>query len=286
MGIFLGLATALAWGSSDFLARFVTRRIGTLRSLFYMQTWGFLLLTVYLISTHSWGHLFDGSGWRPWAWGFLAGGCNTVAMFSFYRCLEVGKVAVVAPLSASYPVLTLLLSTFSGERLTILRVCGVAVTLLGVILVARGEAGSDEASKSAKRGIAWALFAAIAFGALFWILGLRIIATTGPYASLWLIRMTGSLVSLSALHLKRIQVFKSLGASNWQPTVMGFLDTGAFALSNRGMQMEQVSIITVLSSLYGAVTVILAAVLLRERVSRLQWLGIVATFAGIFLISR
>jgi drug/metabolite transporter (DMT)-like permease len=286
MGIFLGLATALAWGSSDFLARFVTRRIGTLRSLFYMQTWGFLLLTVYLISTHSWGHLFDGSGWRPWAWGFLAGGCNTAAMFSFYRCLEVGKVAVVAPLSASYPVLTLLLSMFSGERLTILRVCGVAVTLLGVILVARGEAGSDEASKSAKRGIAWALFAAIAFGVLFWILGLRIIATTGPYASLWLIRMTGSLVSLSALHLKRIQVFKSLGASNWQPTVMGFLDTGAFALSNRGMQMEQVSIITVLSSLYGAVTVILAAVLLRERVSRLQWLGVVAIFTGIFLISR
>ncbi len=286
MGILLGLATALAWGSSDFLARFVTRRIGTLRSLFYMQTWGFLLLTLYLIVTHFWGHLFDGSGWRPWAWGFLAGGCNTVAMFSFYRCLEVGKVAVVAPLSASYPVLTLLLSMFSGERLTILRACGIAVTLLGVIFVARGEAGSDETSKNAKQGIAWALFAATAFGLLFWILGLRIIATTGPYASLWLIRMTGSLVSLSALLLKRLPVFESLGTSNWQPTVMGFLDTGAFALSNRGMQMEQVSVITVLSSLYGAVTVVLAALFLRERVSRIQWLGIIAIFAGILLISR
>ncbi len=251
-----------------------------------MQTWGFLLLTLYLIVTHFWGHLFDGSGWRPWAWGFLAGGCNTVAMFSFYRCLEVGKVAVVAPLSASYPVLTLLLSMFSGERLTILRACGIAVTLLGVIFVARGEAGSDETSKNAKQGIAWALFAATAFGLLFWILGLRIIATTGPYASLWLIRMTGSLVSLSALLLKRLPVFESLGTSNWQPTVMGFLDTGAFALSNRGMQMEQVSVITVLSSLYGAVTVVLAALFLRERVSRIQWLGIIAIFAGILLISR
>ena len=286
MGILLGLATALAWGSSDFLARFVTRRIGTLRSLFYMQTWGFLLLTLYLLITHSWGHLFDGSGWRPWAWGFLAGACNTVAMFSFYRCLEVGKVAVVAPLSASYPVLTLLLSMFSRERLTIFRICGIAATLLGVILVARGETGSDDASKNTERGIAWALFAAFAFGFLFWILGLRIIATTGPYASLWLIRMTGSLASLSILLLKRIPVFKSLGSSNWQPTVMGFLDTGAFALSNRGMQMEQVSVITVLSSLYGAVTVVLAAVFLRERVRRLQWLGIIAIFAGILLISR
>ncbi len=199
MGILLGLVTALAWGTSDFFARFVTRRVGTLRSLFYMQTWGFLLLTAYLLVTHSWGHLFDASGWRPWAWGFLAGGCNTVAMFSFYRCLEVGKVAVVAPLSASYPVLTLFLSIFSGERLSLLRFFGVVAVLIGVVLVARGEVVSDEPSKNVNSGIVWALIAAIFFGVLFWLLGLRIIATTGPYASLWLIRMTGSLASLSVL---------------------------------------------------------------------------------------
>ena len=93
MGILLGLATALAWGTSDFFARFVTRRIGTLRSLFYMQTWGFLLLTAYLLFTHSWGHLIDGSGWRPWAWGLLAGACNTVAMFSFGLCTAAGRQA-------------------------------------------------------------------------------------------------------------------------------------------------------------------------------------------------
>src|SRR5215467_697449 len=147
MGILLGLATAFAWGTSDFFARFVTRSVGTLRSLFYMQTWGLLLLTAYLFTTHSSGHLFDGSGWRPWAWGFLAGGCNTVAMFSFYRCLEVGKVAIVAPLSASYPVLTLFLSIFSGERLSVPRFCGIAAVLLGVILVAHGEVVPEEHAK-------------------------------------------------------------------------------------------------------------------------------------------
>jgi len=80
--------------------------------------------------------------------------------------------------------------------------------------------------------------------------------------------------------------FKSLGASNWQPALMGLLDTGAFALSNRGMQMEQISIVTVLSSLYGAVTVLLAAIFLRERIALLQWAGIVAIFVGIVLIGR
>ena len=286
MGILLGLATALAWGTSDFLARFVTRRIGTLRSLFYMQTWGFFLLSVYLLITHSWGHLFDGSGWQPWAWGFAAGACNTVAMFSFYRCLQVGNVAVVAPLSASYPVLTLLLSTFSGERLTAIRLCGIAITLLGVVCVARGETTSDEAAKGTKEGIAWALLASSLFGVLFWLFGSKVIATTGPFASLWLLRMTGSLSSLSVLLAKRMPVFQSLGKSNWQPFTMGFLDTSAFAVSNRGMQMEQISVVTVLSSLYGAVTVILAAILLRERVARMQWVGIISIFAGIVLISR
>ena len=76
MGILLGLLTALTWGGADFLARFATRRIGTLRAMFYMQGIGFVLLTIFLPWLGGWGHLTDGSGWRPWAWGLLAGGIN------------------------------------------------------------------------------------------------------------------------------------------------------------------------------------------------------------------
>jgi drug/metabolite transporter (DMT)-like permease len=64
------------------------------------------------------------------------------------------------------------------------------------------------------------------------------------------------------------------------------LDTGAFVLSNLGMKIEQVAVVTVLSSLYGAVTVGLAAIFLREHVSRWQWIGIATIFFGILLISR
>jgi len=66
---------------------------------------------------------------------------------------------------------------------------------------------------------------------------------------------------------------------------MGALDTSAFVLSNLGMKMEQVAVITVLSSLYGAVTVVLRPSP-QEHVSRWQWAGIVTIFAGLFLISR
>ena len=75
------------------------------------------------------------------------------------------------------------------------------------------------------------------------------------------------------------------GTNSWILGV-GILDTSAYLLNNYGMQHEQVSVVSVLASLYGAVTVGLAAMLLGERVSRMQWAGIVSIFFGILLISR
>src|SRR5258707_7342606 len=124
MGILLGVLTALTWGGSDFLARFATHRMGTLRAMLYMQLLGFILLTIALPWLGGWGHLADGSGWQPWAWGILAGSVNAVSTLSLYRSFEIGKMAVVAPLSASYPVLSVSLSLLSGERLSVPRALG------------------------------------------------------------------------------------------------------------------------------------------------------------------
>src|SRR5713226_9038825 len=140
MGIFLGVLTALTWGGSDFLARFATERMGTLLSL---QLTGFILLTIALPWLGGWGHLADGSGWHPWAWGVLAGCVNAVSTLGLYRSFEIGKMAVVAPLSASYPVLTVTLSLLSGERLSAARASGIACTMIGVLLVAGNEKPPD-----------------------------------------------------------------------------------------------------------------------------------------------
>src|ERR1700758_4281572 len=167
MGILLGLVTALTWGGADFVARFSTHRIGTLRTMFYMQFTGFLLLTVFMRWFGGWGHLADGSGWQPWAWGLLAGLLNACATLSLYRSFEIGKMAVVAPLSASYPALTLILSWLAGDHLSIARVVGILFILLGVAVVAGGEHAPSENSgqltKTNTRGIGWAIIAAVAF---------------------------------------------------------------------------------------------------------------------------
>ena len=66
---------------------------------------------------------------------------------------------------------------------------------------------------------------------------------------------------------------------------MGFFDTAAFAFNNLGMRMEQVAVMSVLGSLYGAVTVAFAGIFLKERIAPLQWAGIAAIFLGVAMIN-
>ena len=290
MGILLGLLTALTWGGADFIARFATHRIGTLRSMLYMQLIGFVTLTISLPLLGGWGHLADGSGWQPWAWGFLAGFFNAMAGIGFYRAFEIGKMAVVAPLSASYPALTLLLSWMTGERVSAVRIAGIICTLAGVAIVAGGEKTPDENDAEAMRrsghGIGWAIFASVGFAMLFWLLGIRVIERVGAVQTVWMIRLTSTLLIAAVILVSKQPVRVPRGGVRWMVLGMGVFDTGAFVLSNFGMKMEQVAVISVLGSLYGAVTVGLAAIFLKEHVSRWQWLGIVTIFFGIFLISR
>ena len=327
MGVLLGFLTALTWGGSDFLARFATRRIGALRTTLYMQFTGLILLTVCLPYVGGWGHLRDGSGWQPWAWGVLAGMFNGVASLALYRSFELGKMAVVAPLSASYPALTVLLLFFSGERLTALRAAGVALVIAGVICVARGEssasesapsefpptssslvgqinpslespnhsrlqvsANGDVAGRSAhalSNGVGWAILSALGFGILFWLLGTRVVPAVGFAATVWMIRLTSSVLTAGVIFFLRQAIARPRSAPVLGLLLaMGALHTAAFVLNNRGMQLDQISVVSVLASLYGAVTVLLAAAFLRERLSRWQWVGIAAIFTGIVTISR
>jgi drug/metabolite transporter (DMT)-like permease len=294
MGILLGLVTALCWGSADLFARFATRRIGTFRTMLYMQMCGFCLLTLAMPRLGGWGHLFDGSGWQPWAWGVLAGVLNTSSTLALYRSFEIGKLSIVAPISACYPVLTMLLSALTGERLTPLRLFGLVLTIAGVIVVARGEQTPDDTNPVGEQmrpekkhlGVGWALFSAFGFGIMFWLLGLRVVPLLGGSPSVWVIRLTS--VAVTALVMLVARQSAALPLRRDAPWILGvgLLDTSAYVFNNYGMLHEQTSVVSVLASLYGAVTVALAALFLREKVTPSQWLGIVAIFIGIILISR
>ncbi|MGH9711187.1 MAG: EamA family transporter [Candidatus Acidiferrales bacterium] len=291
-GIVLGLAAALGWGIADFMARFATRRAGAYRTLLYMQLTGFLALTAGMAATGHWTEFFPGSAeHHAWAWAVCAGLLNVGSAFSLYRSFEVGVLALVAPIAASYPALTVLLSLWSGERLTLPHALGVAAAIIGVILAAvafsppPSGSSADDHRRHVLRGVPWALAAAIGFGLLFWVLGFHVMPVFGAAASVWMVRIT-TFTMLALLVVPLRQSAKLPGVSTlWLIAAVGVMDTAAFIANNLALKSEQVAVASVLSSLYGAVTVVLAAIFLRDKLERTQWAGIVLIFLGIALVS-
>jgi drug/metabolite transporter (DMT)-like permease len=286
MGILLGLATALFWGSADMLARFSARSIGTFRTMLYMQFTGLLLMTAVLHWLGGWGHLASP---QAWTWGILAGVLNAASTLALYRSFEIGRMSVVAPISSGYPALTMVLSALTGEHLSAVRIGGVLAIIAGVLVVARGEEPPDEESSAnpagKHAGVGWAICSGVGFAFLFWILGIRVVPLLGGPSAVWLIRLTSVVLTAMVMLFTRRSLALPATGTRWILGV-GILDTSAYVLGNYGMQHEQVSVVTALTSLYGAVTVGLAATILKEKISRTQWLGIAAIFSGIVLISR
>jgi drug/metabolite transporter (DMT)-like permease len=288
LAIILGLTAAVCWGGADFAARFASRRVGAYRTLFFMQFFGFIALSVYLKFR---GGFFDGiaPGWHPWALAALAGVINMIASLSLYYSFQIGVMSIVAPVSSAYPALTVTLAIASGERITALRGVGLAITLVGVILAATTFTPStgDSAKESAHlaRGVGWAILAALGFGVLFWFLGFYVVPAVGPAISVWVIRLTCfSVLAVAAVPTRQSLKLPS-GSVWWLLAAIGFLDTAAFVANNAGLHTGQVSVVSVLASLYGAVTVLLAWIVLREKLERSQWLGILLIFVGIVLVS-
>jgi drug/metabolite transporter (DMT)-like permease len=316
LGVILGLTGAVCWGMADFAARFASRRVGAYRTLFFMQFFGFIALSVYLKFAGGFSHVAP--GWQPWALTAVAGLLNVTASLSLYYSFEIGVMSIVGPVSSSYPALTVALSIASGERINVLRGIGIAVTLTGVILAAMSfapkptnsaeapnppdkvnpadsadSAGAADPAKAANpsttsrlsRGVGWAVLAAVGFGFMFWFLGFHVIPLVGDAVSVWVMRLT-ALVSLAIFALPTRQSLRlPHGRIWWQLAAVGVMDTAAYVANNAGLHIGPVSVVSVLASLYGAVTVLLAWVFLRERLERTQWLGIALIFAGIVCVS-
>ena len=309
LAIILGLSGAVSWGAADFAARFASREVGAYRTLFFMQFFGFIALSMYLQSTDGFSHGIS-PGWQPWTMTVAAGLLNVFASLALYHSFEHGTLSIVGPVSSSYPALTVALSLLSGERIHAVRAAGLGITLLGVILAATSFAQSqsttaekdaqhaspnhenaafDAKTKSSRAhlstGVGWAICAALGFGVLFWFLGFHVVPAVGSAVSVWVMRLT-ALVSLALAARPTHQTLKfPHGKVWWLLLAVGILDTAAFVANNAGLSTGQVSVVSVLASLYGAITVLLAWIFLRERLERSQWLGIVLIFIGIVLVS-
>jgi len=300
LGIFLGLSAAITWGTADFLARFAARRVGAYRTMFFMQLFGFAGLTAYLSLRRGgigFGNLVRHTPGPVWIWTLGAALLNVVATLALYRAFETGVLALAAPVASSYPVLTILLDSWSGEKLTGVRWVGLAAAVAGLVLAATPHIGFDGGSRTDEQtgktvgerkvatGVGWAVLASAGFGVMFWLLGFRITPVLGGVTPIWIFRVVALLTLAAASSPAGQELRLPDGRVWWLLAGTGCLDTTAFVSTCVGMTTEQVSVVTVLCSLFGAVTVGLAWLFLRERLSRRQWMGIALIFLGIILVS-
>jgi drug/metabolite transporter (DMT)-like permease len=125
----------------------------------------------------------------------------------------------------------------------------------------------------------------ICFGIMFWFLGFHVLPVLGAAVSVWVIRLSTFSLLLVASAPFHQPVTLPRGSVWWLLAIMGLMDTTAYVANNLGLHSGPVSIVTVVASLYGAITVLLSSLFLRERLGRTQWFGIALLFAGIILVS-
>lgn len=217
---------------------------------------------------------------RNVAFGAAAGACGGIGVFLLFRGLATGRMSVVAPITAvGAAVLPVAWGVAIGERLSLLVVVGVVLSLVAVTLIAREDDDADDVDSTA---IGWAVGSGVAFGTLFVLL-----AQTTDDAGWWPLvgaRVTAiAVVGVGALVARQALVPTRRSG----PTVAasGVLDVTANALYLLAVRRGLLSLVAVLSSLYPAGTVLLARFVLRERLSPVQLAGFGTALAGVVLIS-
>jgi drug/metabolite transporter (DMT)-like permease len=303
LAIFFGLLGAFSWAGADFLAGHVSRRIGAVRTFILAQCVGLAALTLYLVIARDphWSveALLTGHARSACRWALLAAVLNILGSMALYRSFAIDKMALVTPIAASYPAITVVLALASGERLQTSAALGLPLVFAGMMLAiiplnsppAAGaapvgpEAGRLPRVRNDHEGVRWALAAACSFGLGFWILGFHVAAVLGGVVPIWIIRLAGAALVLGFAARRRSQPTLPLRGVRLPLVASAILDTTGFVATTLGFATGQVSVVTLLTSLFGVVIVLMSWVLLKERLHLRQWCGIALIFAGIALIS-
>lgn len=278
MGILWGFVAAFGWGTADFMARGVSMRLGTWRALLYAQLVSFVLLLPIVWWNAGATQLTAG----VLALGALLGTLNLIGSGLLYRALTLGRLAIVSPICSSFAAITLALSLLTGDVLSVGKIAGLVLTVIGVVLASTPETTAAERHEGV-RGVPEAIGAAVAFGVTFW--GLKyVVPSTGP----WIPVLESRIMALLLLPLLARPLGQSIALperSAWPWLLLiGSIDTIANTAYNLGIRSDAPGVVAVLGSLFSPITVLLGFLILRERLSQRQWLGVLVIFVAIALI--
>jgi drug/metabolite transporter (DMT)-like permease len=277
----LALGSAILYGAADFTGGLTTRRASTIPVVVVSQASGLILLAVMLpllpAASPSRGDLI---------WGGVAGLTGGIGVALLYRALAVGVMAVVAPTTAVCAVtIPVVVSVLMGERPVPLAIAGIVLGIVSIVLVSQQTSAVPEAPKSGSSasasGVGIALASGVAIG--FFFLSL---AQTKSGAGMWPLIASRSVsvflfVIIAIAGRRSIRMPHSALGLALLCGVIDMLANALYVLAARGGPL---STVVTLSSLYPASTVLLARIILGERLNLWQVTGVGCALAAVALI--
>jgi drug/metabolite transporter (DMT)-like permease len=269
----LGLTSALVWGAGDFCGGLATKRTSVYGVIIVGDGVGAVL---FLALALTFGETLPTLS--AWLWGALAGVVGAVGLMALYRGLATGRMSVVSPVAAVVTgVVPVLFSAFVEGLPGYGQLAGFGLALLGVWLISSHERVQIQLGE-----LGLPVLAGLGFGLFFVFMDAA--GQAGVFWPLFSARVA-AVIALAAQALATRQF--QLPPRELLPLVaaVGVLDAGGNAFFSLAAQIGRLDVASVLASLYPASTVALAWLILKERIARLQWLGVAAALGAIVLIA-
>ncbi|MGO4592501.1 EamA family transporter [Leifsonia sp. 2TAF2] len=281
----LGLLGAVVYGSADFLGGVAARRIGPLRTTAVGAVSGLVLLLL--------SYPLVGGVWSAAAlgWGALSGLVGTVAVALLYACLAIGPMSILSPLTAVVSALVpMTWGLLGGDRFGTVGYLALGLALVAVVLV------GFVPEKGAVRPSGRALLMAVAAGAMIGVFLIVLDQTpadsgvvpllanrTVNGAVMW--ALVGTLVLLGRRQARAEGGMRLDARGSGIAAAGGALDASANLIILIGLRLGDLTTMSVLVALYPAGTILLAAIVLRERVAPVQWVGLVLAVLAAALLA-
>lgn len=278
MATLLALLSSLLWGSADYHAGNLSKRLPAMVVLGVNQAFGLLFGIFLLLASGGWlapslrsdGYLINGA---------LAGLCGYAGLLCLYAGLSSGRMGVVSPISSLSVLLPLFFALFiKGDQLSKPVMAGVIAAIIGGFLAS----GPEISQGLPIRPVLLALGAALGFGSALTFMAIG--SQESSLLTMTTMRATTFFVSLAFF----IRMGNFGGASKKDLPLLaaiGVADFSANLLLGVATTKGLVSIAMVLGSLYPIATAVLAYIFLHERLHKAQYLGVLLAVSGVALIS-
>lgn len=274
LSLTLGMIAALAWGIHDICVRYVSQRGGILPALATVMVVGSLILLPITGALGNWSDMSTNS----YGLSILSGAIYLVGCVGLYKAFSIGPVRLVAPIMGAYPILSIGWAAIIGQPVHWDQWIAVSAVIIGVAIVSI-LSDQEESGGSQTAAIGWALLGACGFAFAFSV-G-HIATQAGSELPVVLVTRLTAAAGAVVLLLASKDV-KIPDRSAWPLlALMGVLDAIALGIVIASGNLYRPEFAAVAASTFGAITIILAWLFLKERMTAGQWIGVAISFLAI-----